>query len=127
MADDEKAPEVERAPELEKALALAAVFPAADLADGVRFVAAVLGVEPTFVDGGRWAQFDLGGARLALASGAESSGAAQVMVKVADVAAVGERLSRAGYDVAGPVTGPHEERLSVTGPDGWSVVVYEPR
>ncbi|NUR59163.1 MAG: bleomycin resistance protein [Catenulispora sp.] len=94
---------------------------------GVRFVAAVLGVEPTFVDGARWAQFDLGGARLALASGAESSGAAQLMVKVGDVAAVGARLAAAGYDVAGPVTGPHEVRLSVAGPDGWSVVLYEPR
>jgi hypothetical protein len=110
----------------EKALGLASVFPAARLADGVRFLQTVLGVEPTFVDGERWAQFDLGGARLALASGAESSGAAQVMVKVADAAGAAERLARAGYDVAGPVAGPHEVRFSVTGPDGWSVVVYEP-
>lgn len=110
----------------QKAVSLAAIFPAARLADGVRFMADVLGVEPTFVDGRRWAQFDLGGARLALASGAESSGAAQVMVKVADAAAAAERLARAGYDVAGPVAGPHEVRFSVTGPDGWSVVGYEP-
>ncbi|WP_323747207.1 VOC family protein [Catenulispora pinisilvae] len=109
-----------------KALGLASVFPAARLADGVQFLVAVLGIEPTFVDGERWAQFDLGGARLALASGAESSGAAQVMVKVADAAATAERLSAAGYDVAGPVTGPHEVRFSVTGPDGWSVVGYQP-
>jgi len=111
----------------DKAVSLASVFPASRLADGVRFLTTVLGIEPTFVDGERWAQFDLGGARLALASGAESSGAAQVMVKVADAAATAERLARAGYDVAGPVTGPHEVRVSVTGPDGWSVVVYEPR
>jgi hypothetical protein len=111
----------------DKALGMAAVFPTAVMADGVRFVAAVLGVEPTFVDGERWAQFDLGGARLALASGAESSGAAQMMVKVADVAGVAQRLAAAGYDVAGPVTGSHEVRVSVAGPDGWSVVLYEPR
>jgi hypothetical protein len=111
----------------EQALGMAAVFPAGELGESVRFVAAVLGKDPTFVDGERWAQFDLGGARLSLASGAESSGAAQVMVKVADLAAVSERLAAAGYDVAGPVTGPHEVRVSVTGPDGWSVVVYEPR
>ena len=110
----------------EKAVSVAAVFPAARLADGVEFMKAVLGIEPTFVDGERWAQFDLGGARLALASGAESSGAAQAMVKVVDATAAAERLARAGYDVAGPVTGPHEVRFSVTGPDGWSVVVYEP-
>ena len=110
----------------EQAVSLASVFPAGRLADGVRFMAAVLGIEPTFVDGERWAQFDLNGARLALASGAESSGAAQVMVKVADAAGTAERLTAAGYDVAGPVTGPHEVRFTVTGPDGWSVVVYEP-
>jgi hypothetical protein len=106
---------------------MAGVFPAARLADGVRFLSAVLGIEPTFVDDDRWAQFDLGGARLALASGTEAAGAPQVMVKVADAAASAEALARAGYDVAGPVTGPHEVRFSVTGPDGWSVVVYEPR
>lgn len=112
----------------EKALGLASVFPAAKLDEGVRFVTAVLGVEPTFVDGERWAQFDLGpGARLALASGTESAGAAQAMVKVADAPAAAERLAQAGYDVAGPVTGPHEVRFTVTGPDGWSVVVYQPR
>ncbi|MEY9934443.1 hypothetical protein ABH926_009111 [Catenulispora sp. GP43] len=110
----------------DKALSLASVFPAERLEDGVRFLSAVLGIEPTFVDGERWAQFDLNGARLALASGAESSRAAQAMVKVADAAAAAERLAGAGYDVAGPVTGPHEVRFTVTGPDGWSVVVYEP-
>jgi hypothetical protein len=110
----------------QRALSLASVFPAARLADGVRFLSAVLGIEPTFVDGERWAQFDLGGARLALASGTESSGAPQIMVKVSDAAGAAERLARAGYDVAGPVAGPHELRCSVTGPDGWSVVLYEP-
>jgi len=110
-----------------KALGLASVFPTAAMADGVRFLATVLGVEPTFVDGERWAQFDLGGARLALASGAQSSGAAQVMVKVADAEAAAQRLAAAGFPVVGPVPGPHELRFSVTGPDGWSVVVYEPR
>ena len=49
-----------------------------------------------------------------------------LVAKVADAAATAERLSAIGYDVAGPVTGPHEVRFSVTGPDEWSVVVYEP-
>src|SRR5689334_11411502 len=106
---------------------MAAVFPVAAMAGAVDFVGAVLGIEPTFVDGERWAQFDLNGARLALASGSESSGSAQVMVKVADLAAVTKRLADGGWDVAGPVTGPHEVRATVTGPDGWTVVVYEPR
>jgi hypothetical protein len=110
-----------------KALSLAAVFPVASMPGAVDFVSAVLGVAPTFVDGGRWAQFDVNGARLALAAGAESSGAARVMVKVADVTAVAGRLVEAGWEVAGPVTGPHEVRVTVAGPDGWTVVVYGPR
>jgi hypothetical protein len=110
-----------------KALSMAAVFPVASMPGAVEFVSAVLGIAPTFVDGERWAQFDLNGARLALASGSETSGAAQVMVKVADVAAVAERLAKAGWLVADPVTGPHEVRVTVTGPEGWTVVVYEPR
>jgi hypothetical protein len=110
----------------EEALSLAAVFPVGAMPGAVEFVTAVLGIEPTFVDGDRWAQFDLNGARLALASGSESSGSAQVMVKVADVGAVVGRLADAGWEVAGPVAGPHEVRASVTGPDGWTVVVYEP-
>jgi hypothetical protein len=84
-------------------------------------------VEPTFVDGDRWAQFDLNGSRLALAAGSETSGAAEVMVKVADLAAVSERLRQSGFDVKGPVTGAHEVRASVAGPDGWGIVLYEPR
>ena len=110
-----------------KALSMASVFPVASMPGAVGFLSAVLGIEPTFVDGGRWAQFDLNGARLALASEAESSGAAQVMVKVADVAGVSARLAAAGWAVAGPVAGPHEVRATVTGPDGWTVVVYGPR
>jgi hypothetical protein len=109
------------------ALSMASVFPVTSMPRAVDFVSAVLGMEPTFVDGGRWAQFDLNGARLALASEAESSGAAQVMVKVADVAGVSARLAAAGWQVAGPVAGPHEVRATVTGPDGWTVVVYGPR
>lgn len=111
----------------DQALGMAAVFPVGEMPAAVGFVSAVLGIEPTFVDGERWAQFDLGGSRLALAAGTESSGSAQVMVKVADIDAVVARLTAAGWDVAGPVAGPHEVRATVTGPDGWTVAVYEPR
>jgi hypothetical protein len=108
------------------ALSMAAVFPTGAMAGAVEFVSAVLGIAPTFVDGDRWAQFDLNGGRLSLASGAESSGSPQVMVKVADLDGVCGRLRGAGFDVGGPVTGPHERRVSVTGPDGWGAVLYEP-
>lgn len=111
---------------MQNALNMAAVFPAAKIEDSVGFVSAVLGIDPTFVDGERWAQFDLGGARLSLAAGKESSGGAELVVKVADVAADAERLRGLGWDVEGPVTGEHEVRVSVAGPDGWRVVMYQP-
>jgi hypothetical protein len=111
---------------VQNALNMAAVFPAAKMGDSVDFVAAVLGIDPTFVDGERWAQFDLGGARLSLASGTESSGGAELVVKVADVEANAVRLRELGWDVEGPVTGAHEVRVSVAGPDGWRVVMYQP-
>ena len=108
------------------AVSMAAVFPTGSMGDAVGFVSAVLGIEPTFVDGDRWAQFDLDGARLALGARTETSGAPRVMVKVAGLEAVAARLAAAGYEVTGPVTGPHERRVSVTGPDGWDAVLYEP-
>ena len=120
---------------MQNALNMAAVFPAAKMDDTVGFVSAVLGVDPTFVDGDRWAQFDLGGARLSLASGREGSGSsgsagsaggAELVVKVADVVVEAERLRGLGWDVEGPVTGAHEVRVSVAGPDGWGVVLYQP-
>ena len=84
----------------------------------------VLGVEPTFVDGDRWAQFDLGGTRLALAGRDRAADAAGVMVKVADVEAARAALVATGLD-AGPVQqGPHERRCTLTSPDGHAVTLY---
>lgn len=111
---------------MQNALNMAAVFPVARMDDTVGFVTAVLGVDPTFVDGDRWAQFDLGGARLSLASGQESPAGAELVVKVADAEAEAVRLRGLGWDVEGPVTGAHEVRVSVAGPDGWRVVLYQP-
>ncbi|MFF7242839.1 VOC family protein [Embleya sp. NPDC008237] len=106
---------------------LSAAFPVADMAAAVRFMTAVLGAEPTFVDGERWAQFDVNGGRLALAGTDREGEAASVMVKVADLDAALVPLRESGFGVGEPVEGPHEVRVRVTGPDGWAAVLYQPR
>lgn len=102
------------------------VFPVPDLAEAVAFWSAVLGIEPTFVDGDRWAQFDAGGRRLALSGSDRASDAAGVMVKVADLDAAGESLAGLGVEVGPPEQGPHEIRRAATAPGGWSLVLYTP-
>jgi catechol 2,3-dioxygenase-like lactoylglutathione lyase family enzyme len=104
----------------------APVFPVPDLAAAVTFWTAVLGVAPTFVDGERWAQFDAGGRRLALAGTDRVSETAGVMVKTADIDAASSALESLGAR-PGPVErGPHELRRVVEAPGGWSLVLYTP-
>jgi catechol 2,3-dioxygenase-like lactoylglutathione lyase family enzyme len=61
---------------------LSFVLPVDDLAVAVAFWKDLLGMDPTFVDGDRWAQFDHGGARLALAGKDRASDSPGVMLKV---------------------------------------------
>ncbi|MBB2910810.1 hypothetical protein FHS43_002073 [Streptosporangium becharense] len=111
---------------LPAAFSLAPVIPCADLRKSAEVWAALLGAAPTFVDGGRWAQFDLASGRLALSGTDRVSSGPSVMVKVADVAAARAHAAELGLD-AGPIeTGPHEVRCVVSGPDGWDVVFYAP-
>ena len=53
---------------------LTPVLPVDDLRKAIEQLTAIFGVEPTFVDGDRWAQFDVGGRRIAL-SGADKTAA----------------------------------------------------
>ena len=106
---------------------LTPVLPVDDLQAAVRTWAALLGVEPTFIDGERWAQFDVGGRRLALAGTDRAADVPGVMIKVADVAAAREQAASLGLAVGDLQQGPHETRCLITGPGGWPVVVYAPR
>jgi catechol 2,3-dioxygenase-like lactoylglutathione lyase family enzyme len=105
---------------------LAAVLPVDDLDAAVEFYRQVLGTEPTFVDGDRWAQFDLGGTRLALAGADRASDAPGIMVKVADIDAARDAAKVAGLDASPIDQGPHERRFLLTSPDGHAVTVYAP-
>jgi len=110
-----------------KAKSIATVLPVPDLGEAVGFWSAALGVEPTFVDGERWAQFDLEGRRLALAGSDRASEQAGVMVKVEDVEAAAAELAGHGVELGPVEEGPHELRRSGVAPGGFSLVIYAPR
>ena len=105
------------------ALSISTVIPVDDMTAGVAHWTALLGVEPTFVDGDRWAQFDVNGTRVSLAGADRSSDDPGVLVKVDDLDARVATLREVGIDVTDPETGPHERRV-VLG-DGL-VTLYEP-
>jgi hypothetical protein len=106
---------------------VATVLPVDDVAEAARVWAGVLGVEPTFVDGDRWAQFDVAGRRIALAGTDRVSNLPGVMLKVADLDAARVRAEGQGLTVGPIEDGPHERRCLVEGPGGWPVLLYAPR
>lgn len=108
-------------------LGVTPVLPVDDVAKAAEVWAALLGTPPTFVDGDRWAQFDVGGKRIALAGRDRESDEAGVMIKVADLAAARAAALAQGLAVTEPREGPHEVRCVVTAPGGWPVVLYAPR
>jgi hypothetical protein len=105
---------------------VATVLPVDDMVAAVAAWTGLLGVAPTFVDGEGWAQFDVGGRRIALAGTDRTSDRAGVMIKVGDLAAARERALAQGL-AAGPIEqGGHELRCTVEGPGGWPIVFYSP-
>ena len=80
------------------------VVPVNNMAAAVAAWSAALGTEPTFVDGDRWAQFDVGGSRIALAGTDRASDDPGLMIKVDDAAATRDSYAAAGADV-GELTG----------------------
>ena len=106
---------------------VATVLPVDDVAAAAEAWAALLGVAPTFVDGERWAQFDVAGRRIALAGTDRVSDRAGVMLKVADLGAACARAAAQGLKVGPIAEGPHESRCVVEGPGGWPIILYAPR
>jgi hypothetical protein len=106
------------------ALSITTVVPVADLAAGVAEWTIVLGVEPTFVDGDRWAQFDVGATRLALAGTDTPDSAVSVMVKVDDIGAHTQTVRSQGIETTEPTSGAHEMRATVTHSSGVVTTLY---
>lgn len=102
----------------------ATVLPVPDLAAGVAFWQELLGVAPTFVDGDRWAQFDVDGRRIALAGTDRVADIPSLMLKASDLEATRDALAALGAVVSEIRQGPHERRFEATTPGGWTVAVY---
>ena len=105
---------------------ISTVVPVDDLAGAVARWSAVLGADPTFVDGDRWAQFDVGPSRIALAGTDRSADRTGGMRKVDDAAAARAAYEAAGVAVGPMVEGPHEYRFEVEGLDA-PITVYSGR
>lgn len=102
------------------------MLPSDDLARDVAVWSALLGAPPTFVDGDRWAQFDIAGKRLALAGTDQVADKAGVMLKVDDLAAAADRARAAGLRVGEEQAGAHERRCLVLDGQGSPIVLYAP-
>jgi catechol 2,3-dioxygenase-like lactoylglutathione lyase family enzyme len=102
------------------------VVPVPDLAEAVAFWTALLGVEPTFVDGDRWAQFDANGRRIALAGTDRFADVPSVMLKSGDLEATRTQLEAMGLQASEIVEGAHERRFTAVTPGGWTIALYGP-
>ena len=105
---------------------LTTMLPVADLAAAIDAWREALGTDPTFVDGDRWAQFDLAGARIALAGTDRSGSGAGVMAKVTDLDSEHARLTSAGLAPGQIERGPHERRFALEMADGGLITYYSP-
>jgi len=99
------------------------VIPVDDLESAVPVWTQLLVTDPTFVDGDRWAQFDVGSSRVVLAGTGRPSDEAGVMIKVANLEAAKSELEAAKLTIGEIQTGPHELRALVTGA-GAPVTIY---
>jgi hypothetical protein len=102
------------------------VIPVDDLASAVATWSIILGTEPTLVDGDRWAQFDVGTSRIALAGADRTTDTTGVMIKVDDLNANHSALATAGLTPGELEIGAHEIRFIVEGP-GAPVTLYSSR
>ena len=100
------------------------VLPVDDIAAAATFLTSLLGTAPTFVDGDRWAQFDLGPVRLSLSGTDRVADSPGIMVKVADLDGACAALAAGGASPGPIATGAHERRAVAKGPGGWPVVLY---
>lgn len=104
------------------------LLPATVLGTDLSFYRALLGVEPLFVDGGRYAALPPSdGVGLALAAGEEAVADRPALVlRTADLDAAVRRVVELGGSVlAKPVQGPHELRAVVADPCGNPLVISQ--
>lgn len=103
------------------------VLPVDHLPSAIASWRAILGVEPAFVDGERWAQFNIGAARIALAAGDQGGIHPGVMIKIADIEGQRDKLLENAVAVSEIRRGPHEVSFDAGAGDGWFATYYSPR
>lgn len=103
---------------------LSVALPTDAMDESLAFWSVLLG-PATFVDGGRWAQFDAGVHRLSLAGGDQRPDRPSILVKVANLERALDEAQAAGTNHGEVVAGPHERWFELVGPTGERVVVYE--
>ena len=104
-------------------------FNVENMDEAIAFYENVLGLELKRHDGDRWAEFDVGGVKLALTNAKDDSGRpfnGHVAFRVTDVREWARENTQhlADVDVE---SGPHEDTVSISGPGGHTIIVYSPR
>jgi hypothetical protein len=98
----------------------------ADDVDHVVEVLSTLFGPPSVHQSGIWAQFDVAGARIAVATGDQAPTTVGFTLKTADLEEAAAILSASGWACDGPTVGDHEERVIAVAPEGWSIIAYRP-
>ena len=97
------------------ATSVSPVIPVTDIKAAVESWERLLGLSPTFVDGDRWAQFDVGGTRISLAGSDITSDNPGILIKTECLETLHESLKESGVTVGELVDGIHETRFDVHG------------
>lgn len=103
---------------------LSVSVPTDAMGESLAFWSVLLG-PATFVDGGRWAQYDVGAHRLSLAGGDQRPDRLSILVRVTNLERALEEAQTAGIKYSEVATGPHERSSELVGPTDERVVVYE--
>ena len=97
------------------ATSVSTVIPVTDMEAAVESWERLLGLSPTFIDGDRWAQFDVGGTRISLAGSDRTSDNPGIRIKSECLETLRESLKESGVSVSELVDGVHETRFEVHG------------
>jgi hypothetical protein len=108
------------------ATSVSSVIPVTNMTAAVERWEQLLGLPPTFVDGDRWAQFDVGGTRVSLAGTDRTAETPGLMIKTEHLETLRELLKESGLIVSELVDGIHETRFNVDGLDV-PVTIYSSR
>lgn len=105
---------------------IATVVPVDDLPAAVQAWTGLLGAEPTFVDGDRWAQFDVAGSRIALSGADQVTDGVALLLRVPDLERARAQATASGLRTGEITNGPHERRCVVRTAEGVEIVLHSP-